>query len=84
MGRNSEIASGIFKSDFILAAIIPNKKNRMIGVSKFDWIKESISIITSQKIFAEIKTKVLKSHKEINQKSKSNSHCSTARDGNYP
>ena len=26
--------SGIFKSDFILAAIIPNKKNRIIGVRR--------------------------------------------------
>jgi hypothetical protein len=44
IGKNSEIASGIFKSDFIRAAIIPNKKNRMIGVSKFDWISCKISI----------------------------------------
>jgi hypothetical protein len=34
MGKNSDIASGIFKSDFILAAIIPNKKNKIIGVRR--------------------------------------------------
>jgi hypothetical protein len=44
MGKNSDIASGIFKSDFILAAIIPNRKNRTIGVRRFDWINCKISI----------------------------------------
>ena len=37
-------SKSIFKSDFIRAAIIPNKKNRMIGVSRFDWINSKISI----------------------------------------
>ena len=33
---NSYIAAGIFKSDFIRAAIIPKIKNKTIGVSRFD------------------------------------------------
>ena len=44
MGKNSDIASGIFKSDFILAAIIPNKKNRIIGVRRLACINCKISI----------------------------------------
>jgi len=33
-----------FKSDFILAAIIPNKKKRIIGVRRLDCINCKISI----------------------------------------
>jgi hypothetical protein len=44
MGKNSEIASGIFKSDFILAAIIPNKKKSIMGVRRLAWISSRISI----------------------------------------
>jgi hypothetical protein len=36
MGKNSDIASGIFKSDLIRAAIIPKIKNSTIGVNRFD------------------------------------------------
>ena len=38
------MASGIFKSDFILAAIIPNKKNKIIGVRRLACINCKISI----------------------------------------
>jgi hypothetical protein len=38
------MASGIFKSDFIRAAIIPNKKNKIIGVRRLACINCKISI----------------------------------------
>ena len=44
MGRNSDMASGIRRSDFTRAATIPKRKKSTIGVSRFDWMRSRISI----------------------------------------
>ena len=77
MGKNSETASGIFKSDFILAAIIPNRKNRITGVRRFDWINCNISIDHFKIKFAEIKIKTLLTVEQMDyQENEYSSHYS--------